>query len=412
MASYNVGNINSVPLESLRDISIWLGVIACIASLNPWIAWPSSNIILLLVLLFCVSRIPFCKSRVSYGNLFIVSGVVLFGFILCQLFIIPIMASIFQALNTFLPIIVFLGFDKSEKEIFLQRLINVFAIVLAISIIWFLLHFFIELPYFIFKHNSDFYPPFKNYIFFVVGETEDLGWLTRFNSVYTEPGHLAMACAIFLYIYGYTWKKWQNIAMTIGLVWSFSLAGFLLYVIGLVLQTLAKSKNIGKSMLNMVVSLVVLVGIGLAYYSPTNDDIVSVKILSRLEFDENKGLSGNNRNSLVFDQFYEKITNSDNKYLGIGKNELNRRYGGTGNSSYKNFIIGSGYVGIACIWGLMTVILIVFPSKRGFGLMLLLCASFIQRPYFLWLIQVIPYIAALSQWEITDKNPITKKVMI
>lgn len=398
MISAKFSENNYLKFDHLRDISIWLGVIACIASLYPWMVWPSNSITLLLVLIFCCSRIPFNKKYITYGNLLIISGLALFGFILCQWFVVPIRASLFQVLNTFLPIIVFLGFEKFEKSVFLQRLIDIFAIILAVSIFFFLLHFFIDLPFFLFKNNNDYYAPFKNYIFFVVSEAEDLGWLTRFNSIFIEPGHLAMACAIFLYINGYSLKKLQNIAMTIGLIWSFSLAGFLLYIIGIVLQTLVKSKNMGKSLLKMCVILVVLVGIGMAYYSPTNEDIVSVQILSRLEFDENKGLSGNNRNSMVFDQFYEKITKSDKKFLGIGKDELNRRYGGTGNASYKNYVLGYGYIGLMSIFGLMSLILLVFPSKRGFGLMLLLCASFIQRPYFLWLIQILPYIAALGHW--------------
>lgn len=401
--NYNIpleksSHTNLYKISMLRNLSIWLGVIACFSSLQPWIVWPYPHIILILMCMFMMSRIIFFRDTISYAKLLSTFGIILFSFIYCQFFMNSFLASIYQIFYTLLPILVFLNFNTEENKIFLKRLINLFSIILLFSLITFLLHFFFDLPYVITKNNNDFYPPFKNFFTFVISENGDLGWFTRFSSIYTEPGHLSMTCAIFLFIMGYTWKKWQNILMTIALVWSLSLAGVILYFIGMILYFTAKSNNIPLTVFKIISCSLLIIILGISYYSPTNNDIISVKILSRLEFDESKGISGNNRNSIVFDQYYDNVTHSDKRYLGIGRHQMTEKYGGTGNSSYKNYILGNGYISFFGIIFLMSILLYSFPSKKGTGLMLLLCASFLQRPYFLWAIQVMPYIAALSCW--------------
>ena len=50
------------------------------------------------------------------------------------------------------------------------------------------------------------------------------------------------------------------------------------------------------------------------------------------------------------------------------------------------------------------------PSRKGFGLMILLIVSFIQRPYFLWAIESFPYLAALSVWMIPNEVRLKGKI--
>lgn len=394
----------SMKIGFVQTLSIWIGVIACWASLNPWITWVSSNFNIALMVIFVASRIPFIRKNFDYSTLVSVSSLILFGFIYCQFFIIGIKSSIFQLINTIIPLIALVLFNNDEKDLFLKRVICLFSSILCVSTLYYLLHFFIELPYFLYNSLNDSYAPFKNYIIFVIESYSDFGWFTRFQSIYTEPGHLSMVCAIFLYINGYSLKKWQNIVMTVALIWSFSLAGFLLYFIGLILFCICRSKNISKTLFKIIASFSLLVAIGVSYYSPTNNDMLSVMILSRLEFDESKGISGNNRNSFVFDNYYDNFVKSDKIFMGIGRTEMDRIFTGTGNSSYKNYIVNNGILGIIAILFLMSMLLYCHPSRMGFGLMLLLIASFIQRPYFIWAIECMPYITALSKYYLTKKS--------
>lgn len=383
----------------LRDASIWLGVIGCWASLGPWIVWMSPNITMGIMMLFFMSRLPFIDSKIDYATLISIGALTIFGFIYAQFFVIGIKSSIFQIINIILPLYALLLFNSKEKIVFLNRLINWFSIILAVSIIWYFFHLFIDLPNFIYNSPNPAYSPFKNYLFFIIESNNDLGWLTRFQAIYTEPGHLAMASAILLYINGYSLKKWQNIALTVALIWSFSLAGFVLYFVGVVLFYIAKSKHLSLTIFKIVIGTAGLIGLGMAYYSPSNNDMISVMILSRLQFDESKGISGNNRNSAVFEEYYERFLTSEQFPMGIGRVEMDRVFTGTGNSSYKNYIVNYGLIGTLATFFLMGCWLFCYPSRKGMALMLLLCVSFIQRPYFIWAIECMPYIAALVEFK-------------
>lgn len=393
-------------MDHLRDISIWIGVIACWASLLPWVVWSSIFINIGIISIFVISRILFIPKSISYSTLVAILCFIPFCFIYSQLFQIPFSTSLIQSINRLLLPFFILLFSYEEKNIFLKRLINLFSIILVFSIPYFLLHFFIDLPFFIQINSNDGYSPFKNYILFILSSGDVLGWFTRFRSIYTEPGHLALGCSILLYINGYTLKKWQNIIMTIALIWSFSLAGYVLYFGGLVLYTIIKSQNLPRTILKITVGIILFVVIGIEFYSPDNTDIVSVKILSRLDTNESGDINGDSRNSMLFDQYFDKIIETDKKYLGLGKNETLRRFAGTGNSSYKNYIMEGGYIGIVAVMLLMILLWYSFPSRKGLGLMILLMLSFIQRPYFIWAIEILPYICALNKFytEKVDKK--------
>lgn len=397
--SFSISNIkdNHHP-GFLENLSIWIGVIVCLSSIDPWFTWPTHFIKLGLSLLFVVSRFPFLKKEINYIQLVSFCGFIIFGFINVQFFQIPLSKTIYQIALNYLIIVTFIFFSKNEFQSFLYRLITLTSIILLFSLLAFLAHFFVDLPHISSSSRNDFYPPFDNYLFFVLPSGPDLGWLTRFCSIFTEPGHLAMVCSILLYLNGYTLKDWRNIVMTIALIWSFSLAGFVLYAVGLIIYIVAISRNIPLTLFKIVSTFAVLIGVGIAFYSPTNQDIVSVRILSRLQFDESKGLSGNNRNSATFDNYYDHFKDTDDYFLGIGRYQSDEMYGGTGNSSYKNYFVSNGLIGILSTLFIMGVFLFCTPSRRGLGFMLFLCISFIQRPYFIYGIQIMSYIAALYYW--------------
>lgn len=398
MSDFEIFVDNHRILNILRNLSTWIGVLGCWLSLSPWIIWSAPNINILIMTFFILLRLPFINTKIDYSSIISISAVILFAFIYCQFFINNLIVSIYTLLSTIFPIIVFIMFNSDEKDLLVQRLIKFFSLILIFSVVYYILSLFVDLPHFRLQHYNPAYPYYDNYIFFVSSSTIESAIMgfARFRSIYTEPGHLAMICAIFLYINEYTWKKWQNVVLTVSLFLSLSLAGFLLYFIGLILYLITKSNNLSLTLFKILsMSLLITVGT-LSFYSPTNDDIISTMILSRLEYDESNGVSGNNRNSEVFDYYYDIFLSSDQRFLGIGGKEMERKFSGTGNSSYKNYILERGFVGFFALLFLMITLLYCYPSRKGFGLMLLLIASFIQRPYFMWAIECIPYIGALS----------------
>lgn len=393
---------SKIQKRALSSFSIWVGVIACWGSVLPWPMWKSEYFPFFLLMLFTATRAIFWNENYTWATVVSMVATIAFAFVYSQLFTNGLIASIYQVVYAIVPIVAFLTLQEHERYVFLKRFINFFSVIALASVIAFFAHFFIDLPYFIIHHTNSFYAPFKNYIFFVITQNSDFGWFTRFSSVYSEPGHMSMVCAILLYINGYSFRKWQNIIMTICLIWTFSLAGYLLFLGGIILHVVAKSKKILLTLSKIISVTIILLTLGFIYYSPQNNDMFSIKILSRLEFDENNGIAGNNRNSIWFNQYYDEFLSSQDKWLGIGRGELGKRFGGTGNASYKNYVLGNGVIGTIAIFFLMGTYLFCYPSRKGLGLMILLSISFIQRPYFLWAIECFPYVAALSTWYIHD----------
>ena len=111
--------------------------------------------------------------------------------------------------------------------------------------------------------------------------------------------------------------------------------------------------------------------------------MVSVAILSRLAIDENKGLSGNNRNTMTFKSEYDRYISSAEALVGYSTEKYNKRFGGSANSSYKVFIMMNGIGATLCLIGFIFSNNYVYPSLLGLGFSVFLLISFLQRPYFM-----------------------------
>jgi hypothetical protein len=98
--------------------------------------------------------------------------------------------------------------------------------------------------------------------------------------------------------------------------------------------------------------------------------------------------------------------------FGIGTEEyLKGRYG-FNNSSYKNFIVEEGYIGLVLIWLSFILYYRAYPSRRGRNFMILMMLSFLQRPYMLWASESYTYLCALACYALAphfDELPPKKK---
>lgn len=372
------------------QLSICSAVGLAITSAYPWFVWGVSFHVFF-TLLFVVFRCPLLKRKSKRDISLIIFSYVIYIILFSHFLVDPLDESLKQLLSRGLAPLLIILFNKAEVRLFIRWLINTFAIMALIGIVPFAIKiFFVELPYSEIINPNPYYPPFKNYYFFIVNH--DLGYFTRFSGMLTEPGHMGMFSALLLYVSGYSLRKWQNIILTASLIWSFSLAGYVLYFLGFIIYRLCSGKQVIKVLLKISAGVVLLVTAGIAYYSPSNDDMMTIAILSRLEVDDKKGLAGNNRNTSTFNNEYDKFCKSADFLSGIPTKEYDRKFGGTANSSYKVFILTYGFL---CFLALLAFLIsnnIVYPSKLGFGFTLLILASFIQRPYFMWEIESFTYL--------------------
>lgn len=125
--------------------------------------------------------------------------------------------------------------------------------------------------------------------------------------------------------------------------------------------------------------------------------VFSKRIVERFEYNEEKGISGNNRTTASFDSYYAHFFQTGDCLLGVGKEEFLQATWGPrsgGNSSYKTFIVQYGLIGIFLVFLFFSVYAYLHKSRSLLGLLLLYIASFWQRPYALWEVELFLFIGA------------------
>lgn len=389
-----MSHTKSAFLLDLSKISIFIVILYAFCSMQPWFSWHFDGMSLL-PLLFLIVRLPFILSRKRINSKLFISLLVflIFGFLYCK----PGIDTIFNSVRIFISAILScVGvalFRPKESEKFIKWFILIFCIILAVSIPSFILFKLgVSFPHFQYRHPNEFYPPFDNYIFFL--SIDSFLPIERFKSIFTEPGHLGMICSILLYVNGYTLRSWQNCLMWLALILSFSLSGFLLGFIGFIIYKLTTANKPSRGLF-LVFGCIASLLIAINNYDENSTDIVSVQILSRLQYDDEKGISGNNRNTDEFNQMYDNFSNSDEYLFGVDPIKYKELTDATANSSYKNFILSNGIITTLILWIFLFLYWRTYPSKVGLGFIILLFLSFIQRPYIMWAAQIYTFLCII-----------------
>jgi hypothetical protein len=180
---------------------------------------------------------------------------------------------------------------------------------------------------------------------------------------------------------------------------SFSLAAYVLLIMGYFIYEFVNGKKIYVKLIKLLFIITLLAGAGIYIYIKYSDSLVSQLIISRLEYDEDKGIAGNNRNSHFFDNYYKKkfYKNASTYIFGVGEDYYMENLAGN-TSSYKAFIVQYGLTGIVLLFIFYLSIVCESKSKLLFGLFVLYCASFWQRPYALWEMELFLFIGAAEMF--------------
>ncbi|MDB8997931.1 hypothetical protein PN613_15465 [Parabacteroides distasonis] len=287
--------------------------------------------------------------------------------------------------------------SNKEKIRLLELFSNIYTGIVGCSLFFYMLHFFgVNLPSKIVGIESNTsYPDFLCYPFLLI--PNDLDLFYRFQSVFLEPGHLGMISALLLYVNQYSLRKISVWILFLSILLSLSLAAYMLLLIGFVLHYVMSGKFLKRLLVVFLyIATVIILGISLYVYNP--DAAFSKTIVERLEYDESKGISGNNRTTESFDSFYEqRFYKGWDCLLGVGPKEFSQNTWGDnrgqgGNASYKVFIVKYGLLGIFVLVLFFSMYTYFYRSKLLFGLLLLYAASFLQRPYALWEVELFLFI--------------------
>lgn len=246
---------------------------------------------------------------------------------------------------------------------------------------WFFYLAGISLPHY-YSETSDFYTH-EVYYLFVVGADNILEeLLPRFCGMFLEPGHIGSTCCLLLYINRFNFKDKSNYIYLLSIIFSLSLAAYCLFFIGLCFHLLIKGEHIVRYILFMGMFAGTLCVFGLNYNG--GDNIFNEKILSRLVIVDGE-LSGDNRTSMLFDDYYEDwlkhgdvIDGYGRKAYGDGTESTNILHGC---ASFKRFFFINGIIGVMLVAVLYWSLFYKFRSSQGWGFFILYVICNMIRDY-------------------------------
>lgn len=389
----------------LSRISLYLMSFIMLCSMKPWFVWDNPAILYILIIFFILTRLPFAR-RINKKHCVLL----ILCFILYTVVDVPhindakrFVEYIFRHFICTSLVILLLS---EEKASLVKIFINFYAGVLLFSTIIYVL-VILGMPIYSYQVsiNDPYYSwGFSNSLFLILSITSFP--FPRFQSIFLEPGHLGMISSLMLYMIRYNMRSWQGIIIFLSSLLSMSLAAYMLLFLGMVIYKL----SFGNLLKTITFLLMILMTCTMAYNFFPNS-YFSQAILLRLEYDEDKGFKGNNRISEDFEYYYNnKFYKTEHVLLGIGGDNISTISGEGGNSSYKVFIVQYGILGLVVLSVFFFVI--VWYSKSSFvrGLLLLYVASFWQRPYALWEVELFLFISiALLAKQNEEYNLFAKK---
>lgn len=226
---------------------------------------------------------------------------------------------------------------------------------------------------------------------------------TRFQGLFLEPGHIGMIIAFVLFCRGYNLRSKHNWVLILSLILSFSLAGYILAILGLVMSILLQRRL---SFKNIFLTIICLGSLAM-FAIKRQDNIFYELIFRRLEFDGGT-MAGDNRYTPVFEGYYE-LNMKNRQYLLFGMQNKFNINTFPGNAGYKVYLIENGVIALAFLFLRYCAILYAQFSFRGFALLILFSLSFLQRPYADWFVMYLLFVCALPYF-ITNKKHACKSV--
>lgn len=227
----------------------------------------------------------------------------------------------------------------------------------------------------------------------------------RFHSVFLEPGYLGSMLSFMMFAIKYDFSKWYTKTLLVAQLISLSLAGYILTFSGYVLYLISEGRSMKKIILfAMLIPIVYVVAIG---YNNGNNYINNA-IISRLQYDEEKGISGNNRTGAGTEFYYNQAIENGDIWLGLGTEKVKQINGGSSDSAgYSDNIRGAGYKVFFVIRGVICAIFFLLfyifiakatvPSKMfiRYGLIFLIILTFIQAAYPTSAAWIYPFVLGL-----------------
>ncbi len=233
----------------------------------------------------------------------------------------------------------------------------------------------------------------SNYIFYCYSSYYGI----RFNGLFIEAGHLGMMVSFLLFADGFDLRKKETWILLGTIMMTMSLAGIILTFFGFLFMKYEQNEIKFSFIIIFGLSVLLLYLVGTFYNG--GDNLINEWVLSRLEYDEEKGFSGNNRVFGMIDLYYAAMFNDTHTML-FGYDEETIEYLAWNHSR------GTGYVMCMVRYGIIGTVAGVFfyflysfsQSNRRTAIVFLLFVLLMywQRTYSFWFSWVICFVFGMS----------------
>lgn len=304
-----------------------------------------------------------------------------------------------------LPISFFIMFGLSKQSLkkMLQWWTNLYAFILVVSLIGWALSWSNILPSFgTIAHPAHDNYSYTNYILCIRGSFYDI----RFNSIFLEPGHTAMIAAFTLFVNKFNLKSKAVMTILISTVFTFSLAGYILMFLGyciIALQSL-KVKQIVRKVIPYILILSGVYYTGITYQNGNN--LFNELILERMQIDDEKGFSGNNRTGELTDNTYESFIKTPEVMTGLSPQKYSKyvKSGFIEGAGYKLYVMQKGIIGVLFVlFAYFYIYRCSYNKRLTLGLLLVYIAAFWQRAYPFWYSWLVIFYFSTIKQEKKDK---------
>lgn len=345
-------------------------------SMNAWFAFLDLNYMVYIPFFMCLCVVPF--KGLFYIN---VRKIILSAIYVFTLFYLDLGGFI-----SLTAVFLYIFLNTKTQYIVYQKITKYLAILLFISLSLHLILQIFDVHPFLPPYVTETYGIYDNYLLYL---RHHGGYAERYNAFFNEPGHLGMIMAFLVYVNDYNWKDKCTLIFLLNLLFSLSLAGYVLFFIGLIIHLYdTKRKMLGQFMLSIV--FLCFMGYVATIYN-NGKNIINETIIERLAYDEDSGIRGNNRTEKITDEYFDSLTLSE-AFIGLKNPELMESLGISG-AGYKIFVIQYGILGLLLIFCLYYDIYRFNKLEYKLvllGYFLVLALAFLQRAYPLWVSWLVP----------------------
>lgn len=276
--------------------------------------------------------------------------------------------------------------DKKLIERLMKDIARILGGILLVSFPFFFLYITgFPLPHVEMDFNDGFYF-FSNYFLFLIDDRFLFTLIPRFQSVFLEPAYLGSTCALLLMTQRGKWKRWYNVSLLVGLLLSFSLAGYVYLTVIIFLNLWTERKKIIAKAMAVILLISIIIGGSFIYNE--GDNMLHNLIVLRMEVDDGD-IVGNDRVTENFDTEYNDFLQSADIMFGREYD-----YSNFGDSGYKVFFYDYGLIGVFL---LLTFYIVAFARYRDFRSWLsaftILFLIFVVDAFVLWFGRFLPLYA-------------------